>query len=631
MAPGRTDSSGRRRWLHPGGRLASRSVLLALGLAACDGEIFTPEAGSEVAPTPPGMSATPGIPGTTVTPPAPTPDPPVNGVAAPRYSCDPTASPLVDVPLRRLSHRQLVSSITTAIARLAGSEASAVLAESSVQLAALPADRFVSAANKGRDGFERADQVLSQDHADAQYALAVKLGQSLTASAARRGKVFGSCLSDADTGNDSACLDTFLRTQGSRLLHRPFTAADVTFYRRALRGTPISPESLADVLAVLFASPEAFFVVEGAGTAPATASLDAYELASRLSLALWDELPDDALWAAASSGALLTDTGYRAQVARLLGDGRAKATLRGFFTGWFQLHRTPKLTDSLTYADYKALVGTQALPATVDGVLDDVFGAVDAAVEGRRSLAELLQDRAVYARDAATAGLYGVAPWDGTSAPPQPQGGRAGLFTRLAFLTTGNASSHPILRGVRLRVGMLCDALGEAPPNAAAQAAATPLDGTEGDRAKAAAMTEHGGCAACHRTSINPLGFAFEGFDALGRARTTEKVFSPTTGALVAEQPIDTRSTPYVLSSDSRPTADPVELTARVAESKKFESCMVTQYFRFTFARISEAGSDQCLLSRVEPLARAGASIPEIVEAFVTAPEFKRRIAQEVP
>jgi len=620
-----------------GGARIVAGCVAALWLG-CTADIETPEPLSPVGPEQPshpvvpGVPGTPGTPGSPTTPTTPNTPEPVNGVAPLRYACDANASPLVDVPLRRLSHRQLVSSITTAIARLAGSESSAVLAESSTQLGALPADRFVSAANKGRDGFERADQVLSQDQADAQYALAVKLGQALTASAARRGKVFGACLADADTSNDSACLDTFLKTQGSRLLHRPFTADDVTFYRRALRGTPISPESLADVLAVLFASPETFFVVEGAGTAPATASLTAYELAARLSLALWDELPDDALWAAAGSGELLTDTGYRAQVARLLGDARAKATLHGFFTGWFQLQRTPKLTDSLTYADYKALVGTQALPTSVDGVLDDVFGAVDAAVAGRASLAALLQDKAVYTRDAATAGLYGVSPWDGVSTPQAPPGGgRAGLFTRLAFLTTGNVSSHPILRGVRMRVGMLCDALGEAPPNAAAQAAATPLTGTEGDRAKASAMTDSGGCAACHRTSINPLGFAFEGFDALGRARTSEKVFSPTTGAVVAEQSVDTRSTPYVLSSDGRPTADAVELTARIAESKKFESCMVTQYFRFTFARTGEVASDQCLLSRVEPLARGGASIPEVLEAFVTAPEFKRRIALEVP
>ncbi|MBK7864948.1 MAG: DUF1588 domain-containing protein [Archangiaceae bacterium] len=563
---------------------------------------------------------------------APSPGDPVlpgpSGLAPPRYTCAPATLALEDPPLKRLTRRQWEATVRAAVASLAGSDAPQVLAAISPDLAAFPQDRFVAASTRGHDGFQRADQVLTQQHADAQYALAEHLGRELTSTPARLGRAFGTCLTDSSTGNDAACLDTFLKTRGARLLRRPFDDADVAFYRRALRGGAVDAPALADVLALLFASPELVLQVEQGEAEPALARLEPHQLATRLSFAAWDEPADDVLWALADSGELFDDATFRAQVARLLADARARQTLHTFFEGWFALNRVADPRAGLDRPDYRALVGPQALPASAAGLIEDVYGAVDATLAKEQPIAALLADTAVYTRDAATAALYGAPPWDGASAPLPGPSGRGGLLTRLAFLVTGNATTHPILRGVRIRTGLLCDPLGEAPPDAAAIAAATPLTGTESERQRTSATTEHGGCAACHATAINPLGYALERFDALGRERALEQVRSPSDGALLAEHPVDTRSAPRVVAADLRPTDGAIDLTARIIESKKVESCLATQLVRFTWGKAQVQTGDACLLADLEQLARSGASVTTLVAALFQSESFRRRVIE---
>jgi hypothetical protein len=561
-----------------------------------------------------------------MTPDASVEEPMVYGPAPLRYQCDQTAGPLLDEPLRRLTRAQWVRGVDALISAMAQTEAPAILTALAANKAAFPNDRYVSKINKGHDGFQRADSLLSQQHADAQYSFAQKLGAEFTSTLARRTRVFGACATDASTTNDIACVETFIRRWGPQILRRPITDADVTFYRRAMQGTEASAAALVDVVAVLFASPNAFFVIEGGASDLPNANLNAHELAVRLALQLTDAPPDDLLWQSAESGSILTEIGFQTQVDRLLALPASKNTIRDFYTGWFQLHRAPDLTTSLTFPNYAALVGAQTLTtATTAAMVEDVLGAVNASIEMSRPNASVLTDKLVYTQNPEIASLYGVPTWNGMGTPPTPSVRRAGLLTRIAFLATGDVSSHPILKGVRLRTALLCDGLGEAPPNANAEAALTPLTGMETEREKTVAMTERGGCANCHTSLINPLGFATESFDSLGRERTQERIFN-TQGQVVAQRAPQTHTIPYVNLTDTRPVADAVELTARIVESKKFESCFATQYFRFSFGKTQETARDQCFLSRIETLARSGASIKEVAKAVVMAPEFKRRV-----
>lgn len=548
-------------------------------------------------------------------------------VYAPRFSCSPGAQS-ADAPLRRLSHDQFVGAINALVGAMAGADAAAVKSAIAVPLSAVPVDQYVSVINKGHDGFRRADQALTQLQMDAQFELAKAIGRELTRTPARVTALFGAAATDANAANDVAAVDAFVRAWGPRILRAPVTTDDVNFYRQALRGTVASAEALADVVALLFASPRVFFAVEETGT-----ELGANALANRLSFHLWNEPPDDVLLQSVASGELTTPAGYAKQVDRLLGDPRAQKTFSEFAFEWFSLHRTADLSLGLRFPDYAALAGAdRPTGASAAGMNDDVLGMVQSVFSRGAPARELLTDRHVFTRDAFVAKAYGVAPWDGVSAPPvPPSSARVGLITRPAFVALGDYSSHPILKGVRIRTSLLCDALGEAPPNAIVVAEGIKPTGPSTQRELAEVRTANASCAACHKLAINPLGFATENFDSLGRERATEKIHDAA-GKLLAEKPVDTAVTPAITYDDTRTAAGAAGVVDYMVQSRKFEACLVSQYFRFTFHKVKEdPQSDGCLLAGLESLAGQGASIRDLMRAVVMSPEFKRHAPSSTP
>src|SRR5205814_1672327 len=172
-----------------------------------------------------------------------------------------------------------------------------------------------------------------------------------------------------------------------------------------------------------------------------------------------------------------------------------------------------------------------------------------------------------FARDARLAKVYGVAAWSGTGAPPMlPAGQRPGLLTRALFVSTGTANTRPIMKGVFLRTNVLCDAIPPPPPGANAKP--PDLGPNVTTRESVEAITEMPGtiCVGCHGTAINPLGFATEGFDALGRFRTAQRLFDAT-GAETGTKPVDTMAVPQVVAGDQTAVATPAELMSLLLAS----------------------------------------------------------------
>ena len=133
-------------------------------------------------------------------------------------------------------------------------------------------------------------------------------------------------------------MTSFLRGYGERVLRRPVSDADVTFYKTPLAGAPASADALADVVALLFSAPDVFYVVErgGAGTAP-TRPLAPYELAARLAYHFTETVPDEELFALARSGDLAKDDVYAHQVDRLAQGPHARVILDELFGEWLRL------------------------------------------------------------------------------------------------------------------------------------------------------------------------------------------------------------------------------------------------------------------------------------------------------
>ncbi|MCP3062245.1 DUF1592 domain-containing protein [Myxococcus sp. K38C18041901] len=540
--------------------------------------------------------------------------------------------PLVpeELPLRRLSAVQFQNTVRDVLTRALGApEADAVLQDGAVasQLQSYPRDLRVSIPGESHGGFFRMDQGVQQGHIDIAYSLGLRVGELLGSNTSRRGLLLGSCATDASAANDEACLVDFISRFGRLALRRPLDADDVAFYREAVSEPPVSPLAVQKVVALLLTAPEfLYFVEHGQSDAAGTVTrLTAHELAARLSYHFWQTLPDELLTEAADSGALLTDAGYRQQVERLMGDARAHQALGEFFSQWFRLDDLEEFDRRVGDPIFDAFRGdftpTRDTRERINGEVADLVAWL---VSHEGTLQDVLTDRHAFARSADLAALYGVPRWDGTSQPPtfsEPQ--RSGLLTRIAFLATGSANTRPIIKGYRIRNALLCGSI--PPPPADAMMTRVELSPELTTREVVERLTEtQGSCPSCHRTRLNPLGFVTENFDALGRFRSTQRLFD-NTGQQVGERPVRTDTVPAVVPGDTRSVSSAAEVTQLILDSGQYEECFARQYFRYTFARPENDASDEPVLEALRTAARSRQSLRTVLASVALRPEFQRK------
>ena len=293
------------------------------------------------------------------------------------------------------------------------------------------------------------------------------------------------------------------------------------FYRDEVYGAgdTISRVDLRDLVHVLFGQPYFLFHVEGTG------ELDGFELANRLSYQLWDSMPDEALYAAAESGALLTADGWDAQIARALEDDRARDAVRSFIVEWFRFDHI-NVASSGSGPDFAAIAGELNLDASFDAAVEDEL--VDLFMYTLRSggtFEDFFLSDITTTTHPELARIYGVspaAPGGVVTVPPE----RRSILTRVGTLLaraevalpTINSITHPILRGVFIRRQIACDRLDPAPGGAMDNLPSVDRSVT-GSRAATEILTSDTGCSGCH-SRINPAGYALEAFDAIGQHRT---------------------------------------------------------------------------------------------------------------
>ena len=531
-----------------------------------------------------------------------------------------------DLPLPRLARDEYVQTLRDLMTQVAPSIADAVLSGVIPLTSNLPADALVTIPIEKHGGFARDDQTEQQQYSDVSVAVGMALGVALTSTPARVAAVFGAC-SNAGASVDAACLRAFVKSFGEIALRHPLSDDDVTFYATTATSTPPSKTDLVNVIAVLLSSPRFLYRVEsgGAQVAPNLYALDAWELAARLSYHFWGTMPDPTLRADAASGALLTDAGYAAEVGRLMADPRADAALRNFFEQWFwPLLELPPLDSRASDPVFKAFAGADLPSSSLRAhMLGDVLDAASWVTAHGGGVADLLTNRLSFARDADLAAIYGVAPWDGASAPPMLPAARVGLLTRAAFLSTATANTRPIMKGVFIRTTLLCDVIPPPPPNAANTPIKTSTDQTT--REVIESITEAPGtvCTGCHKAFINPLGFASENFDSLGRERAAQLFFDDT-GKMTGSKAVDTTSTPAVVNGDPTASTGIGDVTRLVVASGKVETCLATRFFRYAFRRLEGAG-DQPAIDGLAALAQKG-TLADVFKGVALRPEFKQRV-----
>ncbi|NUO52175.1 MAG: DUF1592 domain-containing protein, partial [Polyangiaceae bacterium] len=225
-------------------------------------------------------------------------------------------------------------------------------------------------------------------------------------------------------------------------------------------------------------------------------TLTSYEIASRLSYAVWDSMPDDLLFEAAEAGRLDTIEGLEAEVDRLLASDKAHETFRRFYDQLWTIDQYAGLSKSTTlYPDFD--------PVIADAMQTEVNKFVANVIEQGGGVRELLTSRTTFVTPE-LATIYGIDPAtltapdaDGFSRVELDPTQRSGFLTLSGFLAWKGTETQPdtILRGVFVNRRVICQDLGD-PPD---EAAGAQLGDETTNREKVNALTGPGTCgASCH-------------------------------------------------------------------------------------------------------------------------------------
>ena len=249
---------------------------------------------------------------------------------------------------------------------------------------------------------------------------------------------------------------------------------------------------------------------------PGIGPQDDYAVASRLALTLWDSVPDAALLKAAAAGQLKDAAQVRTHAQRMMKDPRAKAKLRDFLHHWLHVEEGAEIAkDQKEY------------PGFDQGVVMDLRTSLDLFAESivwseQSDYRQLLLSDTILMNDR-LAKFYGQKVESGAGFQPVKMDAdqRAGVLTHPFVLATFSytKSSSPIHRGVFVTRNILGRML--KPPPMAIAFMDDKFDPSLTMREKVAELTSKPACMSCHVT-INPLGFSFERFDAVGRVRATD-------------------------------------------------------------------------------------------------------------
>ena len=399
---------------------------------------------------------------------------------------------------------------------------------------------------------------------------------------------------------------TFVKTFGRRAFRRDLTAAEVTTYTAlhsqgsTYSGTQSAfTKGAALVMTTMLQSPHFLYRIEMADNG---APLNGYEMASKLSLWLYNTTPSDAMLDAASKGSFDSADGAVAQAKTMLDTPAAISAVREMHS---QLYKIP-LLDTITKAN-------------VDGYSDGLKAEFTAAAN---SFFDYIYSKNLGVKDILTtnvgfagplmAQLYGV-PASGTGVQQVTLSDRVGWYSQAPFLTQWAINNAPdsIHRGVRVNLDTLCLELG--PPSGVTLPPVPPQQANETNRQRYEGLTN--GCGApCHTVFINPIGFAFEDYDGIGRYRTMDN-----------GKPVDTTGS-YPFSDGTHTFKESSDLMQLIANGPQAHQCWSKKLASFALER-DIVDSERPTIEAMGAVSQAtGGSLKDVMLALVQSPTFRTHV-----
>jgi Protein of unknown function (DUF1592)/Protein of unknown function (DUF1588)/Protein of unknown function (DUF1595)/Protein of unknown function (DUF1585)/Protein of unknown function (DUF1587) len=416
----------------------------------------------------------------------------------------------------------------------------------------------------------------------------------------------------------AGCISALLKKFGRDAYRRPLTDTELTelLGHHATMKKDLAyddREALRVVATAMLNSPQFLYHWQEVSGKDAdkdgSLGLSDYAIASRLSYALWATMPDAELFSAADAGQLTNELGLAREVTRLLASPKFEAAVVDFHRQWLKSDRIVGTSkDPTLFPHFTAELKT-AMAREIDWFSSYVFLSGDARLETLLTARESVIDPELTK-------IYG--PSDPAAGDPKKTilktTERAGILTRAAILASVSnpGATNPARAGSLVVERWLCEELPPPPANAASD---FKMDSAIGVRANFNKIESQPACSSCHAT-INPIGFAFEQYDATGRYRQMDGIHA-----------IDASGKISIDDSD-KPFANLVELSALLARHPDVQSCVTRQWTRYLLGRLEFAADEKPLTQADADYRKNGFDLKRFIAGVLQSPVFRSRAVE---
>lgn len=410
---------------------------------------------------------------------------------------------------------------------------------------------------------------------------------------------------------DREMLRKWIDSLGLRIFRRPLEKADAdklnTMVDMVYADGGDALDALKLVTEALLCSPKFLFRggAEPMGTAEnGSAPVDEFTLASRLSYFLWSSCPDEELLRLARNGELRKN--LPAQVTRMIGDWKAYAMAENFAGQWLQLRNIDLVAPNRRlFPEFEGGIGGEMKRESLT-YFDHIF-------RENRSVLEFLDSDYTFLNEK-LARFYGIQGVKGKDFRKVSLEGtpRGGILTHGSVLTL---TSHPNRTSpVKRGQFVLENILGTPPPPAPQNVPAfredrgAKVEGTLRQRFEA--HRANPSCASCH-AFLDPMGFALENYDAIGRWRDTDN-----------RQPID--ATGKLLTGQAFNGAKELRKVLVEARKNEFTKCLTENMLTYALGRGLDYPDKPFVKEIVKQTAASGYKFQDVVMGVIQSPPFQR-------
>jgi hypothetical protein len=408
--------------------------------------------------------------------------------------------------------------------------------------------------------------------------------------------------------NEPECIETFIVRIGAILWRRPLTNGEIRRLNELwsdLSNQPFSSVERAEfVLSSLLQSPDFLFLVEQGEPSPDPQSprrKTSRELLIAICILLWDAPPTEYLLDL--YGERMYETGIEDEVyAYLINDPRSARGLVGFFEEYLQLDRLDTLEKSRAHFVIMSDTLASAMGTEAKGMIENIV------LSPTTDIRSLLTTKETFINEE-LALLYNEPAPDGFSQHRYSDSSpRLGFLTTAAFLALNahNTVTSPTYRGKYVQNRFFCFDIPPPP-----EGIDTTLDAPEPGvpttmRQRVARHNAEPVCNGCHQF-MDPIGLAFENFDAIGIWRTDE-----------LGEPIDPSGT-----IDGHNFRNHRELIEHLATEVTFAQCVTRQFVRFAWSRL-ESRTDEVVIDALNSEFEAsGFNFLHLVRAVIASQAFR--------